>query len=71
MTEGGNIGHFQSDYVTTYIDPVGDLKEKLTSKKAKAAGLAISGPMDIDHVVHWGSDGKKWVSENSSEKELS
>ena len=71
MTDDGNIGHFQSEYVTTYIDPVGDLKEKLTSKKAKASDLSISGPTDIDHTVHVGSDGNKWVSENTSEKELS
>ena len=71
MTEDGNIGHFQSEYVTTYLDPVGDLKEKLTNKKTKASGLSISGPTDIDHMVHVGSDGHKWVSENSTEKELS
>ena len=71
LTVYGNIGHFQSEYVTTYIDPIGDLKEKLTSKKAKASGLSISGPTDIDHAVHVGSDGNKWVSENTTEKELS
>ena len=70
MREDGKIGHFQSDHVTTYINPVGDLKEKISSKKAKASELSISAPTDVDHTVHWGRDGKKWVSENSSEQEL-
>ena len=68
MTEDGKVGQFQADHVTTYIDPVGDLK-KITHKKAKASTFVISGPKDVDHTVHWGSDGKKWVSQNSSEKE--
>ena len=70
MTEDGKVGHFQADHVTTYIDPVGELKDKVTNKKAKATDFSISGPMDVDHTMHWGNDGKKWVSENSSEKEL-
>lgn len=69
MTEDGKVGQFQSDHVTTYINPVGDLKEKITQKKTKPSDFVISGPKDVDHTVHWGSDGKKWVSQNSSEKE--
>ena len=70
MTDDGKIGHFLADHVTTYLDPVGDLKEKIITKKVKASDMSISRPSDVDHAMHWGSDGKKWVSENSSEKEL-
>ena len=64
MTEDGKIGHFPSDVVTNYLDPVGDLKEKVLSKKAKVSDFSISGPVDVDHAMHWGSDGKKWASES-------
>ena len=70
MTEDGKVGHFQSDHVTTYLDPVGDLKEKVLNKKAKVSDFTISGPVDVDHAMHWGSDGKKWVSESTSEKDI-
>ena len=70
MTEDGKVGHFPSDLVTNYLDPVGDLKEKVFNKKAKVSDLSISGPVDVDHAMHWGSDGKKWASESSSEKDL-
>ena len=70
MTEDGKVGLFQSDHVTTYLDPVGDLKEKVLNKKAKVSDFTISGPVDVDHAMHWCSDGKKWVSESTSEKDL-
>ena len=68
MTEDGKVGHFPSDVVTNYLDPVGDLKEKLSSKKAKVSDFSISGPVDVDHAMHWGSDGKKWASESTDLK---
>jgi hypothetical protein len=72
MTEDGKIGHFPSDLVTNYmyLDPVGDLKEKALNKKAKMSDFSISGPVDVDHAMHWGSDRKKWASKSSSENEL-
>lgn len=66
MTEDGKIGHFPSDLVITYLDPIGDLKEK--AKKAKVSDFNISGPVDIDHTMHWCSDGKKWALKSSSEE---
>lgn len=70
MTDDGKVGHFPSDLVTTYLDPIGDLKEKVQHKKAKVTDFSISGPVDVDHAMHWGKDGKKWTSESLSEKDL-
>ena len=70
MKVSGEIGLFQADHVTTELDPVGELKEKVQSGKAKAADLPISQPTFVSHEYHWGFDGNKWASESSREQEL-
>ena len=60
MLQGGKIGYFLADHVTSVIDPIGDIKEKLQSGKAKVTDLPISGPSQVSHECHWGQDGKKW-----------
>ena len=63
MKMSGEIGLFEADHVSSALDPVGDLKEKVQSGKAKAANLPISHPTFVNHDYHWGYDGKKWGSE--------
>ena len=46
--------------MTDVINPIGDIKEKLQSGKAKVEDLPISGPTAVNHDSHWGKDGKKW-----------
>ena len=51
--------------MTTELDPLGKLKEMVQSGKAKANDLPISKPTFVAHDYHWGSDGKRWVSEDA------
>ena len=67
MLMDGKIGYFLEDHVTTCIDPIGDIKEKLQAGKAKVAALPISGPTQVSHELHWGKNGEKW---GETEKEL-
>ena len=61
----GERGHFQEDYITTELDPLGKLKEKVQTGSAKVKDLSISGPIHVAHEYHWGSDGSRWVSEEA------
>jgi serine/threonine protein kinase len=67
MLMNGMIGYFLEDHVTTSIDPIGDLKGKIQSGKAKVEQLPISGPTQVSHELHWGKNGEKW---GETEKEL-
>lgn len=70
MKASGEIGLFQADHVSTELDPVGELKEKVQSGKAKAANLPISQPTFVSHEYHWGNDGMKWGSQAAREQEM-
>ncbi len=61
MRANGEVGHFLAEHVTTEINPIGQLKEKVMSGKAKASELPISNPTDVTHDYHMGKDGKKWT----------
>ena len=60
MLEDGKVGYFLEEHVTDIIDPIGDIKEKLQTGKARVADLPISGPTQVSHELHWGKDGTKW-----------
>lgn len=62
MSVDGAIGQFSSDHVTSIVDGLGDIKAKVNSGKVKASDLSISDPISMDHMLHWGSDGNKWMS---------
>ena len=67
MTTDGRIGYFLEDHVTTILDPIGDIKEKLQAGKYKVAELPISAPTQVSHELHWGKNGEKW---GKTEEEL-
>ena len=67
MLMNGRIGYFLEDHVTTSIDPIGDIKGRIQSGKAKVEQLPISGPTQVSHELHWGKNGEKW---GETEKEL-
>ena len=60
MLDDGKIGYFLEDHVTTFIDPIGDIKVKLQTGKAKVTDLPISGPTLVCHDTHWDKNGEKW-----------
>ena len=63
----GKIGYFLEDHVTTSIDPIGDIKDKLQTGRMKVTELPISGPTEVSHQLHWGKNGEKW---GDTDKEL-
>ena len=66
MKNGGICGLFKSDYVSAHTTPLDDIKAKLASGEVSARNVSISSPTDVDHMMHVGHDGTKWISENLS-----
>ena len=62
MNKEGKIGQFLADHVTTELNALGDLKEKVLVGKAKPENMAISSVTNVEHVMHWDSLGNKWVN---------
>lgn len=67
MSADGSIGQLSSDHVTNVVDGLGDIRAKVSSGKVKASELSISDPTSVDHMLHWGSDGKKWNSQTGDQ----